>query len=74
MTSLEQLRQEIVGLKNLMLRIERELHAQGPAESEDNESHIELADDVVAEIAASKKRKRQDFVSHEAILKRYDSA
>ncbi len=71
MTSIEQLHQEIVGLRKIMLRIQKELQAQNAVAVEDNEAGLELADDVVAEIATSRKRKRTEFITHEAVMKHY---
>ena len=71
MATLEQLHRELEDLKRAVLHIQHLLESQQRPIREDDEAGLELADDVVAEIAASRKRKRSDFVSHESIMKQY---
>ncbi|MBI1972471.1 hypothetical protein HYS50_00515 [Candidatus Woesearchaeota archaeon] len=37
-----------------------------------NEDDLRVADDVIAEVAASRRRKRTEFVSNEDLIKKYD--
>ena len=71
MATLEQLHHELGDLKKVVLHIQRMLESQQKVASDDDEADLELADDVVTEIEASRKRKPSEFISHEALMKRY---
>lgn len=73
MTTIEQLHKEIIELRRAVLNIQAELRSQAQAKREDDEATLDVADDVVAEVQASRKRKRGEFISHEAVMKQHSA-
>ena len=67
---LQQLQKEVASLRRDVQQLQRALTAR-TAHKQDDEDKLELADDVVAEIQASRRRKREEFISHDAIMKKY---
>ena len=72
--TLEHIHREVLNIKKDVASIKRALrqHAQVSSQKEvwrDDEG--ELRDEVVAEIKASQRRKRSEFISHEDLMRKY---
>lgn len=72
---LERLQKDVASLKRDVRQLQRQLtvrrHASAAQRVVARHDEGEPADDVVAEVEASRRRKREEFVSHEALMKKY---